>query len=72
MPDSDNQERFMRLYVAAVSLVCIVGLAVVYGMPPDSMKTNRDGVDHFTPSVINPETGDPIEMGDLIKHFRGD
>jgi len=59
-------------YVAAIALLSICGLAYVYAVPPVSMKSDRDGIPHFTPQVINPETGDAIDMGDLVKHYRGD
>jgi len=65
-------DRLISLYSLLITFVCVIGLLYVYLIPPASMKTNRDGIAHFTPKVINPETGESIDMGDLIRHFRGD
>ncbi len=62
----------LRLYVLVVSVVSIAGLIYVYAKPPQSMLVDRDGVAHFTPSVIHSETGEPVALGDLMRHFRGD
>jgi len=59
-------------YVVAIALLSLGGLVYVYAVPPVSMKSDRNGVPHFTPQVINPETGEAIDMGDLVKHYRGD
>jgi len=61
-----------RAYVALVALICVVSLIYVYAFPPASMQTDRDGIPHFTPQVEHPETGEAINMGALVRHFRGD
>jgi len=65
-------DKLIQLYVLLVAIVCVVSLAYVYISPPASMQFDRDGVAHFTPDVMHPETGESIRMGDLIRHFRGD
>lgn len=62
----------LKVYVGIITLITVVSLAYVYLAPPPSMKMARDGVPHFTPDVIHPETGKAVPMGDLIRHFRGD
>ena len=64
--------RLMQLYVLIIAMMTLGCLIYVYSMPPQSMFTNRDGIAHFTPPVAHPETGAAIDMGKLIKHFRGD
>lgn len=59
-------------YVAIISVLSIVSLVYIYVSPPPSMFKSRDGVPHFTPKVMHPETGEPLEVGELIRHFRGD
>ena len=54
-----------RFYAACVSLVSIVALIYIYAFPPQSMLKTRDGVPHFTPQVVNPETGNPIDTPNL-------
>lgn len=67
-----RHNKFALFYVTTITILSLFGLAYVYAVPPVSMKTDRNGVPHFTPQVINPETGDAIDMGDLVKHYRGD
>jgi len=62
----------LKLYVIAVAVVSAVGLAYVYLMPMPSMLVDRDGIAHFTPPVVHSETGEPVAMGKLVRHFRGD
>ncbi len=61
-----------QTYVGIVSLISISALVYVYAFPPQSMLKSRDGVPHFTPQVVNPETGKPLDIGELIRHYRGD
>jgi len=62
----------LKIYVIAVSVITVVGLIYVYVMPPQSMLIDQEGIDHFTPSVIHAETGEPVALGELVRHFRGD
>ncbi len=61
-----------KAYVAIVTAISIAALVYVYAFPPASMRASRDGVPHFTPNVAHPETGEPLDMGALIRHSRGD
>lgn len=63
---------FTLLYVVAVSLVCLASLVYVYLMPPASLQSTRDGVPFFTPPVEHPETGDTLDLGELVRHFKGE
>lgn len=62
----------MRLYSLTVAAVVTAGLVYVYAAPPQSMRVDRDGQPHFQPQVLNPETGEGVSLGDLIRHFKGD
>ena len=66
------ENRLMQLYVLMIMVLSFVCLVYVYAFPPSSMLINRDGVAHFSPPVAHPETGEAIDLGELIKHFRGD
>jgi len=61
-----------QIYVALVSAVSVGALVYVYAFPPESMFKSREGVPHFTPKVMHPETGEPLSVGELIRHYRGD
>jgi len=64
--------QLFKVYVFTISAISIAGLLYVYLMPPQSMLVNRDGVTHFTPPVLHAETGEPVALGDLVRHFQGD
>lgn len=61
-----------KAYVIAVTAISLMCLVYVYASPPQSLTTDRDGVQHFTPPVAHPETGKAVPLGDLIRHYRGD
>jgi len=61
-----------RLYVYVISLVCAASLVYVYAMPPESLRKSRDGIPFFTPPVAHPDTGEPLDLGDLVRHFKGE
>lgn len=65
-------QKLTLAHVLLVTLLSVVCLVYVYAFPPQSMFSDREGVPHFTPPVMHPETGEPVNLGDLIKHFRGD
>lgn len=62
----------LRIYVLFVALASVLGLLYIYLNPPPSMRAARDGVAHFTPTVLHTETGEPVQLGTLIRHYRGD
>ncbi|PLX37628.1 MAG: hypothetical protein C0606_04905 [Hyphomicrobiales bacterium] len=61
----------MRAFSTLMGLITFAGLVYVYAFPPASMRVDRDGQPHFQPQVLNPETGEGVPLGDLIKHFKG-
>jgi hypothetical protein len=63
---------FMQLYAIAATAVTVAGLAWMLISPPESMRTDRYGIAHFTPEVRHPETGDGVRVHALIRHYRGD
>jgi len=62
----------IRGYVVLIALISLGSLAYVYAVPPQSLQKTRDGVPYFTPQVAHPETGEALDLGELIRHFRGD
>jgi len=61
-----------RIYVFLIVTVCLLSLIYVFVRPPPSLEMTREGVPFFTPPVAHPETGEPLDLGDLVRHFRGD
>lgn len=64
--------RLTQVYVWGIALISVLTLAWVYLNPPVSMRTTRDGEPHLQARVINPETGEPISLDALKRHFTGD
>ncbi len=62
----------MKIYSILIGLVSLGVLVYVYAFPPESMQVSREGVPHFTPNVVHPETGEPIDINDLVRHYKGD
>lgn len=67
-----NARWIMRVFVTLVSLLSLGGTAWVYVAPPPSLRIDRDGVPHFMPPVIHPETGKSLPLGQLIRHYKGE
>lgn len=62
---------FMRAFAATVIVGSVAGAAFVYAVPPPSLRMTRDGVPHFTPPVAHPQTGEPLDVGMLARHYKG-
>lgn len=63
---------FMNVYAWGALGITVMGLAWMLIAPPETMRTDRDGVPHFTPQVVHPQTGESVSANDLIRHYRGD
>lgn len=61
----------MRSFVAFVTTLSVGILIYVYAFPPPGMRVTRDGVPHFAPKVINPETKEPVDLNRLSRHYQG-
>ncbi|MBC8258254.1 MAG: hypothetical protein H8E38_04505 [SAR324 cluster bacterium] len=61
-----------RFFVALTFALSLATLLYVFIVPMPSMKTSRDGIPHFTPNVVDPITGDTLQIRMLVKHYKGD
>lgn len=61
----------MRFYVALAAVACLIGTYKVYVHPPASMQVTRDGVPHFTPPVLDPQTGKAVTVDELVRRYKG-
>jgi len=52
--------------------ISIASLAYIVTAQPDYLRSDRDGVPFYTPQVINPDGGEPLDMGELIRHYKGE
>lgn len=62
----------MSVFSAAVAVLTVAGLAYIYVAQPPYLHADRDGVPYFTPDVIHPVTEEAVDMGTLIRHYRGE
>lgn len=62
----------LSIYSALVGIITVVTLFYVFIEEPGYLGYSRDGVAHLTPRVVHPQTGDALELGTLIKHYKGE
>ncbi|MCW8946661.1 MAG: hypothetical protein OQK80_04260 [Sedimenticola sp.] len=62
----------MLAFSILVGVISIVSFSYIAIAQPDYLRSDRDGVPFFTPQVVNPEGGEPLDMGELIRHYKGE
>ena len=62
-----RQLTVFSLIAGVLSLTCIVYVIVER---PDYLTKSREGTPFFTPPVINPDTGEAIDLDELIRHYK--
>lgn len=65
-------KKLTQIYMLVVATLSLVSLLYVYLFPPPSMFTTRENVPYYSPRIAHPETGKPIALDTLIRHYRGD
>ena len=60
----------LAVLTVIVSIMTVVSITYILLMQPESLRLSRDGVPFFTPDVINPDTGKPISVNELVNHFK--
>lgn len=61
----------MKVFSTLVGALSLATLVYVYAFPPESMRYSRQGVPYFTPPVVHPETGESLDLDDLVRHYKG-
>ena len=62
----------LTIFAAAVALISAASLVHVFTQPADELAKTREGTPFFTPPVINPDNGEPIELDTLIEHYKSE
>ena len=62
----------LTIFAAAVALVSVASLVHVFIQPSDELARTREGTPFFTPPVVNPDNGEPIELDTLIEHYKSE
>ena len=60
----------LTLFAAAVVILSIASIVHVAIQPLDELARTRQGTPFFTPPVLNPDTGEAIEMDALVEHYK--
>ena len=62
----------MMVFSGLVAAITVGGLGFIFTTHPDYLRADRDGVPYLTPPVIDPITDKPVDMGTLVRHYRGE
>jgi hypothetical protein len=62
----------MAVLSSLVLVMTVIGIGYIVVAQPDYLRKDRDGVPYFTPAVENPLSGEAVDMGTLIRHYRGE
>ncbi|MDE2089684.1 MAG: hypothetical protein KGJ12_06665 [Gammaproteobacteria bacterium] len=68
MPKGKIQMMFITLLGAVATVATFVYL---FARPPAYLRETRDGVPYFTPPVVNPVSGKPLNVNTLVRHYKG-
>ncbi|MDH3637741.1 MAG: hypothetical protein OES09_04680 [Gammaproteobacteria bacterium] len=62
----------MTVFAMLVAMISVGVLAYIVIVQPAYLRETRNGVPYFTPPVIHPETGEPVDLERLVEHYRGE
>ena len=60
----------LSLFTALAAFLSVSCLAYILIASPDYLGKTSQGTAFFTPPLINPETGEAIELDELIRHYK--
>jgi len=66
------KKKISTLYVLAVGVVTVLTLAYTTFVEMPSMTNTSDGVPYLSSPVLNPDTGEAVDLGVLVRHYQGD
>lgn len=61
----------MAIYSTVVGLIGIGSFVYILVKQPAYLHASRNGVPYFTPHVINPAGGKPLDLNELVRHYKG-
>jgi len=61
----------LAVFSGLAAVVTVVGLAYIFIDAPAYLRSTRAGVPYFTPPVINPADGKPLDLNMLARHYEG-
>ena len=66
-----NGQWQMAIYSTLIALIGFGGFIYILVTQPACLHASRDGVPYFTPQVINPMGGKPLDLNELVRHYKG-
>ena len=64
-------QRQMLTLAVLVGVMTIGTFVYILAMPPAYLHRTRNGVAYFTPPVINPVNGKPLNVNRLAQYYKG-
>jgi len=65
-----TRQQQLSLFTLGIGILSVSSLIYVAAFSPDYLRQSREGTPYFTPPVVNPDGGDPIEVDELIRHYK--
>ena len=62
----------LTVFAVVVALVSVASIVHVAVQPLEELARTRQGTPFFTPPVLNPDTGEAIEMDTLVEHYKSE
>lgn len=60
----------LAVFAAVIGVVSAVAVVHVLIQPAERFAKSREGTPFFTPPVINPDTGEALDLDELIRHYK--
>ncbi len=60
----------LTVFAAAIAIVSVASIVHIATQPLDERARTRQGTPFFTPPVLNPDTGEAIELDTLVEHYK--
>jgi hypothetical protein len=61
----------MMIYSVLIGLIGFAGLIYILVARPAYLHDTRNGVPYFTPEVVNPNGGKPLNLNELVRNYKG-
>lgn len=61
----------MAIYSTVVGIIGIGSFVYILIKQPVYLHASRNGVPYFTPRVVNPAGGKPLDLNELVRHYKG-
>lgn len=61
----------MAIYSLLIALIGFGSYTYILVKQPAYLHATRTGVPYFTPEVVNPTGGKPLDLNELVRHYKG-